>query len=329
MKPWYRRRAIWRLVAGPLLTAATACTLLSLARSGIRVPAPGGFILGAIFVASYMGGAPAGYLSAALGIGFGSALLTEPGLLFVPEPEFRLLLLVGCGLILPLVVSQLRNRSTRHLESERAMRERAEAANRELLTLRAELVRHAQELERLATLDDLTGLCNRRHFLALAEDERSRHAREQRPMAVLIFDIDLFKSVNDRFGHDAGDAVIRHVADVCRGEIGESDILARFGGEEFVLLLPESTGEQAAARADAMRQRLEATAFEVDGVKVRVTVSIGVAEAATQTECIGDLMKRADQALYQAKRDGRNRVRSARRASPESRDQIAAASAAA
>jgi diguanylate cyclase (GGDEF)-like protein len=329
MKPWCSRRAIWRVVVGPLLTVATACTLLALARSGFRVAAPGAFILGTVFVSAYVGGALAGYLSAALGIGFGSALLAEPGLLFIPAPEFRLLLLVGFGLILPLLVCQLRNRTIRHLESERAMRERAEAANRELLTLRADLVRHAQELERLATTDDLTGLCNRRHFLALADDEGHRHARERKPMAVLILDIDFFKSVNDRFGHDAGDAVIRHVADVCRSEIGGSDILARFGGEEFVLLLPETTGEQAAACADAMRRRLEATAFEVDGIKVRVTASIGVAEAAAPTECIGALMKRADQALYQAKRDGRNRVRCARRASLESRDERAVASAAA
>jgi diguanylate cyclase (GGDEF)-like protein len=172
-------------------------------------------------------------------------------------------------------------------------------------------------------------LCNRRHFLALAEDELRRHVREQRVMAVLIFDIDLFKSVNDRFGHDAGDAVIRHVADVCRNEIGTSEILARIGGEEFVLLLPGTTGERAAARADAIRRRLEATAFEVEGAEVRVTVSIGVAEAAAQMECVGDLMKRADQALYQAKRDGRNRVRCARRAPPESSGETASDSAAA
>jgi two-component system, cell cycle response regulator len=147
-------------------------------------------------------------------------------------------------------------------------------------------------------------------------------------MAILIFDIDLFKSVNDRFGHDAGDAVIRHVADVCRNEVGRSDILARIGGEEFALLLPATTAEQAVARADAMRQRLEATPFEVDGAKVRVTVSIGVAEAAPSTDSIGDLMKRADQALYQAKRDGRNRVKH-RRASPQRAAEVTAAAAAA
>src|SRR5882757_7214709 len=124
MKPWYRRRAIWRLVAGPLLTVATAGGLLLLARSGIQVPGPGAFMLGAIFVSSYIGGAAPGFLSALIGIGCGSVLLSEPGLLFIPAPEFRLLMLGGCGLALPLLVSQLRSRSVRHLESERAMRER-------------------------------------------------------------------------------------------------------------------------------------------------------------------------------------------------------------
>ena len=311
---------IWRVAVGPMLTFATASALLLLARSGVRMAAPGAFMLGMIFLSSYIGGAAAGYLSAVVGIGCTSVLLSEPGLLFVPDPGFRLQLIAAFALVVPFLTSFLRNRSARRLEWERTMRERAEAANRELLMLRTELVHHAAKLERLATTDDLTGLCNRRHFLALAEEEWRRHAREQRPMALLIFDIDLFKSVNDRFGHDAGDAVIRHVADICRSEMCESDILARFGGEEFVLLLPKTTGEQAVARADAMRQRLEATRFEVDGAKIGVTISIGVSQADADMQCIGDLMKRADQALYQAKREGRNRVRHARQTSPQRGD---------
>src|SRR5262249_16726187 len=278
-----------------------------------------------ILLSSYLGGAAAGYLSAAIGIACGYVLLTDPALTFTPGNEFRLHLLVASSLGLPLLVSLLRKHSSRHLELERAMRERAEAANRELLTLRAELERHAQQLERLATTDDLTGLCNRRHFLALAEATRRRHAYEQRPLALLLFDIDLFKSVNDRFGHDAGDAVIRHVAGVCRTEISGADILARVGGEEFVMLLPGTIGKQAMARADAMRQRLEATAFAVDGASIGVTISIGVSEAAGPAESIGDLMKRADRALYQAKRDGRNCVRFGRPALSEPRDADAAA----
>jgi diguanylate cyclase (GGDEF)-like protein len=328
MKPSYRRRALWRLAFGPLLTLATAGLLLVIARAGVQVPVPGVIMLVTVCLSAYVGGALPGYLSAAIGVNCGLAFLSAPDLLFTPDREFRQQLTVAIGLIAPAVVVFLRTRLAGALERERALRERAEAANHELRTLRAELVRHAQKLERLATIDDLTGLYNRRHFLALAEDERCRHALEQSPMAILIFDIDLFKSVNDRFGHDAGDAVIRHVADVCRNEVSRSDILARIGGEEFALLLPATTAEQAVARADAMRQRLEATPFEVDGAKVRVTVSIGVAEAAPPTDSIGDLMKRADQALYQAKRDGRNRVKF-RRASPQRAEEATVAAAAA
>jgi diguanylate cyclase (GGDEF)-like protein len=327
MKPLDYRRAIWRLIFGPMLTIATAGALLALARAGVRIPAPGAFMLGTIFLATYFAGTAAGYLSAVIGIGCNVVLLTEPALAFMPDHDYRVTWVAVLGLIVPVLTGHLRNRTARRLEAERAMRERAEAANRELLTLRAELVRHAQELERLATTDDLTGLCNRRHFLALAEEERRRCKREQRPLAMLIFDIDLFKSVNDQFGHDTGDAVIRHVGDICRGEMGPSDILARIGGEEFVLLLPETTGEQAAARAEAMRRRLEAAPFEAAGAEVRVTISIGVSEASAETECIADMMKRADEALYQAKHNGRNRVQSVRRASLRS-DTAAAAVAA-
>jgi len=104
-----------------------------------------------------------------------------------------------------------------------------------------------------------------------------------------------------------------------------SGILARVGGEEFVLLLPETTGGQALAFADEIRQRLEATPFEVDGAHIRVTISIGVSEAAPETDNIGALMKRADQALYQAKRDGRNCVRYVPGASLRTDDEAPAA----
>jgi diguanylate cyclase (GGDEF)-like protein len=266
-------------------------------------------MIGMIFLSAYVGGGAAGYVSAIIGIGVCLVLISDPDVSFLPDRQFRVPLIVALGLLLPFLINHLQNRAARRFESERALRERAESANQELLLLRTELVRHTQELERLATTDDLTGLWNRRHFLALAEDERLRHVRERRPLTLLIFDIDLFKQVNDRFGHDAGDAVIRHVADICRNELGGSGILARVGGEEFVLLLPETTGGQALAFADEIRQRLEATPFEIDGAHVRVTISIGVSEADPEIDNIGTLMKRADQALYQAKRDGRNCVR--------------------
>jgi len=321
--------AYWRLAIGPMLTIATAGTLLLLIRSGIQVPAPGAFILAAIFVSSYIGGAGVGYLSAMIGIGSSLVLLPEPEqfISFAFDRSLRLVLLAAFALALPILVSRSQARAAERLGHERATRERVEAANRELLILRADLVRHAEELERLATTDDLTGLYNRRHFLTLAEDEWRRSECKHRSPALLILDIDVFKSINDRFGHDVGDAVICHVANVCREEIRGSDILARIGGEEFVMLLPDTTGEQAVMLAEQVRQRLEASAFVVDGADVRVTASIGVSEGSAQSECIGDLMKRADQALYQAKREGRNRVRLARRPSQRFTDEVIAAPA--
>ena len=172
-----------------------------------------------------------------------------------------------------------------------------------------DLVRHAEALERLATTDELTGIWNRRHFLALAEAPWTRFRDGREPLAVLILDLDVFKSINDRFGHDVGDAVIEHVAGVCRGLKREADILARFGGEEFVLLLPDTRGGAAVAFAEELRRRIEADPLGIDGELLRITTSIGVAEADAGMDCLGDLLKRADQALYDAKRDGRNRFR--------------------
>jgi len=172
-----------------------------------------------------------------------------------------------------------------------------------------DLVRHAEALERLATTDELTGIWNRRHFLNLAEGPWARFVRDRTPLAVLVLDLDVFKSINDRYGHDVGDAVIEHVAGICGRLKRDTDILARFGGEEFVLLLPGRCGSEAVAFAEELRQRIEAEPLAVGGEFLRITTSIGVAEAEAGMATLGDLLKRADQALYDAKRDGRNRVR--------------------
>lgn len=172
-----------------------------------------------------------------------------------------------------------------------------------------DLVRHAEALERLATTDELTGIWNRRHFLALAEAPWSRFVHDRAPLAVLVLDLDVFKSINDRFGHDVGDAVIAHVAALCGRVKRDTDILARFGGEEFVLLMPDTRGSDAVAFAEELRQRIEAEPLGIDTDPLRITTSIGVAEADAAMASLGDLLKRADQALYDAKRDGRNRVR--------------------
>jgi diguanylate cyclase (GGDEF)-like protein len=176
-----------------------------------------------------------------------------------------------------------------------------------------DLVRHAEKLERLATTDEMTDICNRRHFLTLAETEWRRFQQDGEPFALLILDVDLFKSINDRFGHNVGDAVIKSVAGICRDEKREADILARIGGEEFVLLLPNTRCDEAIGFAQKLRQRVEAEPFVNDEESLRLTISIGVAEAQADMAGISDVMKCADQALYDAKRGGRNRVESRQR----------------
>jgi len=214
-----------------------------------------------------------------------------------------------------------------HLASGHTVRFRCEAlpAGGRFLSYTdvTDLVRHAEALERLATTDELTGIWNRRHFLALAAAPWARFVRDRAPLAVLVLDLDVFKSINDRFGHDVGDAVIAHVAGLCGRLKRETDILARFGGEEFVLLMPDTRGSDALAFAEELRRRIEDEPLGVDTELLRITTSIGVAEADAAMASLGDLLKRADQALYDAKRDGRNRVRT-RLPSPPSRSSAAA-----
>jgi diguanylate cyclase (GGDEF)-like protein len=171
-----------------------------------------------------------------------------------------------------------------------------------------DLARHADELETLATTDALTGMANRRHFLELADAEWSRFQRYQRPLSLLTIDIDHFKMVNDRFGHDAGDKALTQVAETCRERQRTSDIVGRIGGEEFALLLPETDITQAIVVAERIRGAVLSRPFAAENMSVPITVSIGVAAATLSMSGIGALMKAADRALYDAKAQGRNRV---------------------
>lgn len=128
-----------------------------------------------------------------------------------------------------------------------------------------------------------------------------------------MFDIDFFKSFNDRFGHEVGDQVLFHVAALSREERRETDIVARIGGEEFAILLPETGIDDAGAAAERLLKHIEESDLQCDGQNLTVTVSIGIAEAQPGMRDIGDLLKAADQALYIAKRTGRNRVVPARK----------------
>jgi diguanylate cyclase (GGDEF)-like protein len=169
-------------------------------------------------------------------------------------------------------------------------------------------VHRAEELQTLATTDPLTGIYNRRHLFALAEAEWTRFERHKRPLSILMMDIDHFKSINDRFGHDTGDKAIARLAEICRAAKRREDVLARIGGEEFAILMPETDARGAADFAERLRA-LVAKGHE-DGADVapRFTISIGAAQARVGADTFGKLMKRADAALYEAKRRGRNCV---------------------
>jgi diguanylate cyclase (GGDEF)-like protein len=169
--------------------------------------------------------------------------------------------------------------------------------------------REASENVRKATAcDHLTGLTNRRTFFEAAEVELARWKRSPRPLTLIIFDTDHFKAVNDRYGHPAGDVVLRHMADTLNATFRECDIVARLGGEEFAVLLP-STGMGAALEgANRVLKLIESQVVLVDGVEIRYTVSGGIAEMASDVTGLDALIKRADKSLYAAKNAGRNRV---------------------
>ena len=167
---------------------------------------------------------------------------------------------------------------------------------------------YAGHLEDLATTDALTKLYNRRHFESAARAELARFQRYFRPLSILILDVDHFKSVNDRFGHAVGDTVLIGVADACRSIKRASDIAARIGGEEFAILLPETNEEAARSFAERLRKEITECAPIVQGEKLALTASVGVAIATRHTTRVNALLQAADEALYQAKRTGRNRV---------------------
>ena len=170
-----------------------------------------------------------------------------------------------------------------------------------------DLTRNAEQLERLATTDPLTGLCNRRHFRVSLDAEWSRFQRYYRSMSVLMVDIDNFKSVNDRYGHAIGDEAIKAVADACLQGKRKSDIVGRIGGEEFAILLPETSLARAKIVAERIRKRVAAGILIAHAVRFQISASVGVAEALVSMSGVDALMAAADKALYQAKALGKNR----------------------
>lgn len=166
------------------------------------------------------------------------------------------------------------------------------------------------DLRSQANTDALTGLASRRSIIQRAQYEIDRAVRTTHPLAVLMFDIDRFKLVNDTYGHPAGDVVLCAVADIARATFRKIDFIGRIGGEEFLAILPESDQEKATAAAERFRNAIAAKVFSFGDKQAGITMSIGVAipDLTANSVAAEDVMKAADRALYAAKNGGRNRV---------------------
>ena len=181
-------------------------------------------------------------------------------------------------------------------------------AQGDVMTKLAEIVVEQFELQQIAKQDSMTGALTRRGFFAEVEREFRRASRYDRPSMLIVLDVDHFKSINDRYGHPAGDAVLISIANSCMATMRRSDVFGRIGGEEFGLLLPETHAEEAREAAERIRHMVESTIVQVGGVEVRATVSMGVAPRPATTETVSTWFAEADIALYEAKQFGRNRV---------------------
>jgi diguanylate cyclase len=185
--------------------------------------------------------------------------------------------------------------------------EAVDVANRHLMSLLEERGELMQKLEALAATDSLTGLLNRRAFDEKAATEDRRAQRQHTPISVLTFDIDHFKHVNDNYGHDTGDEALRQCAAACGQQLREIDLFARFGGEEFVILLPETEVPGAELLAERLRLTIAGLRIETAQGILQFTASFGIAPHVPGQD-IATALQQADQALYAAKHSGRNRV---------------------
>lgn len=164
-----------------------------------------------------------------------------------------------------------------------------------------------EEIYRMTIVDGLTQIHNKRYFLEFLDREMARCARYERPLSLILFDIDHFKKINDRHGHLAGDFVLRRLAELISKHIRKEEAFARYGGEEFAIIMPETPGARAGVFAEKIRRMVEATPFEYEGQRLEVRCSLGIAEMGPHRSTSA-FIAAADARLYEAKRSGRNRV---------------------
>jgi len=171
-----------------------------------------------------------------------------------------------------------------------------------------ELKRAKEKLIRMSITDELTGLVNRRYFMGRLLHEYERAKRYESVFTVLMIDLDYFKRVNDTYGHQAGDTVLRTISDTMRLSLRLSDIIGRIGGEEFAVLLPETELSSAMIIGDRLRNRVESLEIPHRESGIKITISIGASPSSGDDMSIDDVLQRSDSALYRAKENGRNRI---------------------
>jgi diguanylate cyclase (GGDEF)-like protein len=165
----------------------------------------------------------------------------------------------------------------------------------------------SKQYERLASTDQLTKLCNRRSVLMMMEKESSRISRNNESMSIILCDVDHFKQVNDQYGHNAGDKVLIRLGEIFTKTIREQDTVARWGGEEFLFLLPQTTAKNAEVLAHKVHNELTKESVHYEGTDIKITVSMGIAQMAANQD-IHEVINQADKYLYEAKHAGRNQT---------------------
>lgn len=243
----------------------------------------------------------------------GRALVIDdyPNSPFVGQ-SVRAMFPIRSALVLPLIANQqklgavLFTFSNPHAFTNAEVALAEQAAGQVALALTRLLL--IQRIEQMAVTDELTGLYNRHGLADLGRREFERALRYGRPLSAMLFDVDHFKQVNDACGHAAGDEVLRQMARACRETLRETDLIVRYGGEEFLVLMPENKLESALETAERLRAVVESLTVDVCGARVEITASFGVSEIGDQHASLEALIACADRALYAAKQAGRNQV---------------------
>jgi diguanylate cyclase (GGDEF)-like protein len=212
-------------------------------------------------------------------------------------------------LMLPVVIGAATTARLASLQRRQfALLKKTEKINSDLQSEIQQRLKLETDLKALAATDSLTGLYNRREYEMIFRHEIERTRRMGAQLSVCILDLDHFKQVNDTYGHGIGDDVLRRTADLCRSNVRSMDVLGRLGGEEFIILLPETGIEQAVMVGHRLRKALEGAAIDTGTSIIHITATMGITALLPGDEDINPIIQRADKALYQGKAAGRNRV---------------------